>query len=188
MRVIDQHGGQLGVMTPSEGIRIASERGADLVEIVPKAKPPVCKIISLGKYKYELAKKDKFQKKNQHVSVLKELRFHPNTDTHDFDFKARHARRFLLDGHKVKATVMFRGRQITRVEPGQILLDTLAEQLSDVARVDQTARMEGRSMVMLLVPDRKRKKEKKADDKKESESAKPEAGKKDKNEESTVEG
>ena len=88
MRVIDQHGGQLGVMTPVAAIRLAKDREADLVEIVPNATPPVCKIINFGKYKYELAKKDKIQKKHQHVSLLKELRFHPNTDTHDFDFKA----------------------------------------------------------------------------------------------------
>jgi translation initiation factor IF-3 len=162
--VIDHHGGQLGVMTPQEGIKLARERESDLVEIVPKAKPPVCKIISYGKFKYEQAKKDKFQRKHQHVSVLKELRFHPNTDTHDFDFKARHAEQFLLEGHKVKATVMFRGRQITRVEQGQVLLDRLAERTADVARIDQPPRMEGRSMVMLLVPERKKKKEKKETD------------------------
>jgi len=160
--VIDQHGGQLGVMTPQEGVKLALERGADLVEIVPKAKPPVCKIISYGKFKYEQAKKDKFQRKHQHVSVLKELRFHPNTDTHDFDFKARHAEQFLIEGHKVKATVMFRGRQITRIEQGQILLDRLAERTADVARIDQPPKMEGRSMTMLLIPERKRKKDKKS--------------------------
>ena len=153
------------MMTPQEGIKLARERESDLVEIVPKAKPPVCKIISYGKFKYEQAKKDKFQKKHQHVSVLKELRFHPNTDTHDFDFKARHAEQFLLEGHKVKATVMFRGRQITRTEQGQVLLDRLAERTADLARIDQPPKMEGRSMVMLLVPERKRKKEKKESDK-----------------------
>ena len=158
--MIDQHGGQLGVMTPQEGIRLALEREADLVEIVPKAKPPVCKIISYGKFKYEQAKKDKFQKKHQHVSVLKQLLLHPTTDTHDFDYKARHAEQFLHAGHKVKATVMFRGRQITRIEQGQELLDRLAERTAEVARIDQPPRMEGRSMVMLLVPERKKKKEK----------------------------
>jgi translation initiation factor IF-3 len=145
-------------MSPREGIRLAQERASDLVEIVPNAKPPVCKIISFGKFKYEQAKKDKFQKKHQHVSILKELRFHPNTDTHDFDFKARHARRFLLEGHKVKATVIFRGRQITRVEHGQEILSRLAERLNDVARIDQPARMENRSMIMMLVPEKKKKK------------------------------
>ena len=144
-------------MTPQEGIKLAQEKNADLVEIVPNAKPPVCRIISYGKFKYEQAKKNKFQKKHQHVSMLKELRFHPNTDTHDFDFKARHAIKFLIDGHKVKATVMFRGRQITRVERGKEMLERLAERVSDYARVDQELKMEGRSMVMLLIPERKKK-------------------------------
>ena len=155
--MIDHHGVQLGVMSPREATVIARERGADLVEIVPTAKPPVCKIISFGKFKYEQAKKAKFQKKHQHVSLLKELRFHPNTDTHDFDFKARHARRFLLDGHKVKATVMFKGREITRVEHGEELLTRLAELLTDVSRIDQPPKLEGRSLAILLVPERKKK-------------------------------
>jgi translation initiation factor IF-3 len=156
-------------MSSREATILARERDADLVEIVPSAKPPVCKIISYGKFKYEQAKKDKFQKKHQHVSVLKELRFHPNTDTHDFDFKARHARKFLTDGHKVKATVMFKGREITRVEHGTDLLARLAERLSDVSRIDQPAKLEGRSMVMLLVPDRKKKTDQKSADRKSAE-------------------
>jgi translation initiation factor IF-3 len=149
-------------MSAREAVQLARERDADLVEIVPAAKPPVCKIIGYGKFKYEQAKKDKFQKKHQHVSLLKELRFHPNTDTHDFDFKARHARRFLLDGHKVKASVMFKGREITRVEHGKELLSRLADGLTDVSRVDQPAKLEGRSMVMLLVPEKKKKPEQKS--------------------------
>ena len=164
VRVIDQQGGQLGVMAPKEAIAIAKERDADLVEIVPSAKPPVCKIISLGKFKYELAKKDKIQKKHQHVSLLKELRFHPNTDVHDFDFKAKHARKFLTDGHKVKATVRFKGREITYKEKGEDLLTRLTERLDDVGKVDQSARMEGRSMVMIFAPDRKKKASTKSDD------------------------
>ncbi len=155
--MIDQHGGQLGVMSPADAIRLARERDADLVEIVPNATPPVCKIINFGKFKYELAKKDKIQKKHQHVSLLKELRFHPNTDVHDFDFKARHAKKFLSDGHKVKATVVFKGREITYKEKGEALLARLLERLSEVSKVDQTAHMEGRSMIMILAPDRKKK-------------------------------
>ena len=152
---------------------LARERDADLVEIVPNGKPPVCKIISYGKFKYEQAKKDKFQKKHQHVSLLKELRFHPNTDTHDFEFKTRHARRFLTEGHKVKATVMFKGREITRIELGEGLLARLADRLADIARIDQPAKMEGRSMAILLVPDRKKKTEHKGSDRTVNES-KPE--------------
>jgi translation initiation factor IF-3 len=154
--VIDQHGAQLGVMTPGAAIAMAKERDADLVEIVPTATPPVCKIINFGKFKYELAKKDKIQKKHQHVSLLKELRFHPNTDTHDFDFKVRHAKRFLGEGHKVKATVVFKGREITYKEKGEALLARLVEQLSEVSKIDQTPHMEGRSMIMILSPERKK--------------------------------
>ena len=149
-------------MNPTEAMALARQQGADLVEIVPKAKPPVCKIINYGKFKYELAKKDKIQRKHQHVSLLKELRFHPNTDVHDFDFKARHARKFLTDGHKVKATVVFKGREITYKEKGQDLLSRLVERLDDVSKIDQTPRMEGRSMVMILAPERKKKGDRKA--------------------------
>ncbi len=166
--MIDQHGGQLGVMTPAQAVAMAREREADLVEIVPNANPPVCKIINFGKFKYELAKKDKIQKKHQHVSLLKELRFHPNTDTHDFDFKTRHARQFLAEGHKVKATVVFKGREITYKGKGEELLARLLEKLTDVSKVDQSSHMEGRSMIMILSPDRKKKLEAKGD-------AKPEA-------------
>jgi translation initiation factor IF-3 len=144
-------------MTPTAAIAMAREREADLVEIVPTANPPVCKIINFGKYKYELAKKDKIQKKHQHVSLLKELRFHPNTDTHDFEFKARHARQFLLDGHKVKATVVFKGREITYKEKGEEMLGKLVERLTDISKVDQTPHMEGRSMIIILTPERKKK-------------------------------
>lgn len=144
-------------MTPSAAISMARERNADLVEIVPTANPPVCKIINFGKFKYELAKKDKIQKKHQHVSLLKELRFHSNTDTHDFDFKTRHAQQFLADGHKVKATVVFKGREITYKEKGEELLRRLVERLSEVSKVDQAAHMEGRSMIIILSPERKKK-------------------------------
>ena len=150
-------------MSPAEAINLAREREADLVEIVPNANPPVCKIINFGKFKYELAKKDKLQKKHQHVSLLKELRFHPNTDTHDFEFKVRHAKRFLAEGHKVKATVVFKGREITYKEKGEVLLARLVEELTDCSKVDQAAHMEGRSMIAILVPDKKKKTESKQD-------------------------
>jgi translation initiation factor IF-3 len=163
VRVIDQHGAQLGVMSPKAAIVMARDRDADLVEIVPNATPPVCKIINFGKFKYELAKKDKMQKKHQHVSLLKELRFHPNTDVHDFDFKARHARRFLTDGHKVKATVVFKGREITYKEKGEDLLTRLTVRLQDVAKVDQPSHLEGRSLIMIFAPERKKKSDPKKD-------------------------
>jgi translation initiation factor IF-3 len=151
-------------MTPRAAITMARERDADLVEIVPGAVPPVCKIINFGKFKYELAKKDKIQKKHQHVSLLKELRFHPNTDVHDFDFKARHAVRFLAEGHKVKATVVFKGREITYKEHGEEVLKRLAERLNDYAKVDQAAHMEGKSMIMIFAPERKKKQEQKPEE------------------------
>jgi translation initiation factor IF-3 len=152
------------VMTPRAAITMARERDADLVEIVPGANPPVCKIINFGKFKYELAKKDKIQKKHQHVSLLKELRFHPNTDVHDFDFKARHAVRFLTEGHKVKATVVFKGREITYKEQGEEVLKRLTERLADYAKIDQASHMEGKSMIMIVTPERKKKQEQKSEE------------------------
>lgn len=141
-----------------EAVKIAQQRGLDLIEIVPNAAPPVCKIMDLGKYKYEQTKKDKLQRKHQHITQLKELRFHPNTDVHDFEFKVRHARKFLEEGHKVKATVVFKGREITYKEHGEDLLRRLAEELSDVAKVDQEAKLEGRSMAMIFASDKSAKK------------------------------
>jgi translation initiation factor IF-3 len=145
-------------MSPSEGLKLAQQRGLDLIEIVPNAVPPVCKVMDFGKFKYEQTKKDKIQRKHQHVSLLKELRFHPNTDVHDFDFKTRHARRFLEEGHKLKATVVFKGREITYKEHGADILRRLAEQLVDIAKVDQEAKLEGRSMAMIFAPDKGAKK------------------------------
>ncbi len=154
IRVIEDGVGQLGVMTPREALTIATEKGKDLIEVVPNAEPPVCKIMDFGKYKYELQKKEKIQKKHQHVSQVKELRFHPNTDVHDFDFKAKHALQFIADGDKVKATVIFKGREIAYKELGETLLNKLSEKLSLVAKIDQPIHMEGRSMIVLYVPDK----------------------------------
>jgi translation initiation factor IF-3 len=150
-------------MHPAEAVKIAKQRGLDLIEIVPNATPPVCKIMDFGKFKYEQTKKDKLQRKHQHVTQLKELRFHPNTDVHDFEFKARHARNFLEEGHKLKATVVFKGREITYKEQGEELLQRLAEKLADVGKIDQEAKLEGRSMAMIFAPEKgpKKKAEKK---------------------------
>lgn len=145
-------------MSPAEAVKIAQQRGLDLIEIVPNATPPVCKIMDFGKFKYEQTKKDKLQRKHQHITQLKELRFHPNTDVHDFDFKVRHARKFLEEGHKVKATVVFKGREITYKEQGEDVLKRFTEQLVDVAKVDQEAKLEGRSMAMILAPEKSKKK------------------------------
>lgn len=156
--MIDEEGRQLGVLSTSEAWKIAVERGSDLIEIVPNADPPVCKIMDFGKYKYELAKKEKIQRKHQHVTLVKEIRFHPNTDIHDFDFKVRHARAFIEEGHKVKATVVFKGRQITYQELGRGLLGRFAEQLADIAKVESEAKMEGRQMIAFYVADKTKKK------------------------------
>lgn len=140
--------------------RLASERGRDLVEIAPQAKPPVCKIIDFGKFRYEQQKKEKIQKKNQQVSVLKEIRFHPNTDVHDFDFKTRHAINFLEEGNKVKATVVFKGREMAYVEQGENLLKRFLERVQDVAKVEVEPKMEGRNMSLIVVPISKKVKKK----------------------------
>jgi translation initiation factor IF-3 len=145
-------------MSATEALRIAQQKGLDLIEIVPNSTPPVCKIMDFGKFKYEQTKKDKIQRKNQHVSLLKEVRFHPNTDTHDFEFKTRHAINFLEEGHKVKATVVFKGREITYKERGRELLYRFAERLTEVAKVDQEPKLEGRMMVMIFAPDKSGKK------------------------------
>jgi translation initiation factor IF-3 len=122
------------------------------VEIAPQAKPPVCKIIDYGKFRYEQQKKEKLQKKHQVVSVLKEIRLHPNTDIHDFEFKAKHAVNFLLDGNKVKATVLFKGREMAYTEQGEELLNRFVEKTSDVAKVETPVKLEGRNMSVILVP------------------------------------
>lgn len=113
--------------------------------------------MDFGKYRYELAKKEKIQKKHQHVTLVKEIRFHPNTDTHDFNFKVRHSRAFLEEGHKVKATVVFKGREITYADKGREVLNRFTEALGDIAKVEQEAKMEGRQMIAYYVLDRKKK-------------------------------
>lgn len=156
--MIDEEGSQVGVVAIREAINLAVEKGLDLIEIVPTADPPVCKIMDFGKYKYELAKKEKLQKKHQHVTLVKEIRFHPNTDTHDFEFKVRHARAFIEDGHKVKATVVFKGREITYQDHGRAMLERFTERLADIAKIDSPAKMEGRQMIAYYVADKAKKK------------------------------
>lgn len=156
--MIGNDGQQVGLLPTSEAIQMAVREGLDLIEIVPNADPPVCKLMDFGKYKYELAKKEKLQRKHQHVTLVKEIRFHPNTDTHDFDFKVRHARAFLEDGHKVKATVVFKGREITYKEQGELLLNRFTEKVEDLAKVEQAPKMEGRQMIAYYVLDRAKKK------------------------------
>lgn len=130
----------------------------DLVEIAPQADPPVCKIIDFGKYQYELQKKEKIQKKKQHVTVLKEIRLHPNTDTHDFDFKVRHAENFLGDGNKVKVSVIFKGRELAYTDLGRELLEKFVERLSEISNIESEIKFEGRAMHAILAPTKIRKK------------------------------
>ncbi len=141
-------------MELDRALEIAETHNLDLVEIAPDAKPPVCKIIDFGKFMYEKKKKEKEAKKKQHTMQVKELRFRPNTDDHDLEFKTRHARGFLDDGDKVKATVQFRGRDMLYTDKGKVLLNNLAEELSDIAEVESQPTMEGRRMIMILTPNK----------------------------------
>ncbi|MCX7876382.1 MAG: translation initiation factor IF-3 [Melioribacteraceae bacterium] len=152
VRLIGTNGEQIGIVSIKEALKKAEEAGLDLVEIAPQANPPVCKIIDFGKFTYEIQKKEKLQKKNQVVSVLKEIRLHPNTDTHDFDFKARHAVNFIQQGDKVKVSVIFKGRELAFTELGENLLKKFIERLSEVAKVEQEPKFEGRSMHAILAP------------------------------------
>jgi translation initiation factor IF-3 len=155
---VDEDGAQLGVMTPRDAIQIARERELDLVEIAPQAVPPVCRIVDFGKFRYEQQKREKTQRKSQTNQQLKEVRLHPRTDTHDVEFKTKHAREFLKEGHKVKFTVVFKGREITRREIGQQLLEEIIVMLADEAKVDQPLRTDGHNMSVILSPDAKKKK------------------------------
>lgn len=141
-------------MSSHDAISLAYSRGLDLVEIAPKSKPPVCKIIDFGKYNYEKQKKDKLAKKNQSVIQVKEIRFNANTDTHDIEFKTKHLRQFLLDGHKVKASVIYKGRMITHPEIGQKLMNEVLERLKDVGKIESSPKMEGKMLIAYLVPDK----------------------------------
>lgn len=140
------------IVSLDRALEIADQYELDLVEVAPNANPPVCKIIDFGKFMYEKKKKEKEAKKKQHTVQVKELRFRPQTDDHDLEFKTRHAREFLEGGDKVKATVQFRGRDILYTEQGEQLLKNLAEELEDVGSVESAPAMEGRRMIMIITP------------------------------------
>ncbi len=144
--------GQHGIYWIEDALDMARNQNLDLVEIAPNADPPVCKIMDFGKYRYEQKKRDKESRKRQQGAQLKEVRFRPRTDTHDFEFKAKHAREFLTEGNKVRAYVQFRGRDIIYKDQGMKVLVRLVAALEDVAKVDQAARMEGRRMTTILAP------------------------------------
>lgn len=150
VRVIGQDGEQLGIMSSKDAMKLAREAELDLVKIAPTAKPPVCKIIDYGKYRYELARKEKEAKKKQRTMEVKEVRLSPNIDTNDLNTKANQARKFIMKGDKVKVTLRFRGREMAHVNYTKQILDSFYEKLEDIAIVDKPPKMEGRSMVMFL--------------------------------------
>lgn len=153
VRVITDGEGQLGVMSSDEALELARARGLDLVEIAGQAEPPVVKIMDFGKFRYEQQKKAKEQRKKQaRQGELKEVRFRPRTDDHDYAFKLKHAREFLADGHKVKAWVQFRGRDIIYQDQGLVMLQRFIDDLADLGKVDQTPTMEGRRMTLMIAP------------------------------------
>ena len=152
LRVIAADGSQLGIMDVETALAAAVEQGLDLVEVAPTARPPVVRIMDYGKFKFEQAKQARIAKKKQHVIQLKEVKYRPGIEDHDFETKTRHARKFLLEGNKVKVTLMFRGRQIAHPELGRLVVDRVSTELADVAKIESDAKIEGKSMTMILTP------------------------------------
>lgn len=152
IRLIGAGGEQLGIVSPTEALKMAEEQGLDLVKISPQAVPPVCKLMNYGKFKFEQGKREKEAKKNQHVVEIKEVRMSPGIDIGDFNTKLRNAQKFIAGGDRVKVTVRFRGREMSHTDIGRTLLDKFAEQCAETATVDKTAKLEGRNMSMFLSP------------------------------------
>lgn len=152
VRVIDADGSQLGVLDLAKAMEIATAKDMDLVKVAPQAKPPVCRIMDYGKYKFEQAKKDKEARKNQRVIELKEVRLSPNIDKHDMDFKVGHAKRFLKGGDKVKVSIRFRGREMAHISLGEDLLNQFAASCEEFGVVEKRPMLEGRNMAMFLGP------------------------------------
>ena len=154
VRLIGENGEQLGIMSSKEAMRLAQEAELDLGKVAPKAQPPVCKIIDYGKYRYELARKEKDARKKQKTVEIKEVRLSPNIDTNDLNTKVNNARKFIGKGNKVKVTLRFRGREMAHVQQSRHILDDFAQQLADVASVEKPAKLEGRNMSMVLTEKR----------------------------------
>lgn len=152
VRLIDADGSQLGIVSAKDAQKLANQKNLDLVKIAPQAAPPVCRIMDYGKYKFELAKKEKEARKNQHVINIKEVRISPSIDDHDFDTKVNHAQKFLKAGDKVKVTVRFRGREVNHSSLGASLLEKFAQNVSDVGVVEKQPKLEGKNMAMFLAP------------------------------------
>ncbi len=156
MRLIDQDGNQRGILPITEALEIAKEAGLDLIEVSPKANPPVCKILDYGKYKYDQEKREKEARKKQKLVKMKEIRMQPKIEEHDLQFKAKHIREFLDEGNKVKVTIRFKGRELAHTELGRVVLDNLLDLLDDSFSVDKKPSMEGRFMSMILSPKSKK--------------------------------
>ena len=152
VRVTSATGEQLGVMLTREALHMAEEQHLDLVEVAPKAKPPVCRIMDFGKYRYEQQKREKEAKKKQKVVSIKEVKLRPNIEQHDFDVKLKNALRFLEEGNKVKVTIMFRGRELSHPELGREILQRVAAQLKELVTIERDAKLEGKNMIMILAP------------------------------------
>ena len=152
LRIVGNDGSQLGIMSASEALKIAEQQGYDLVMIAPQAQPPVCKIMDFGKYRFEQQKREKEAHKNQKVVEVKEIRLSLNIDTHDFETKLNHARKFLADGNKLKVSIRFRGREMAHTDMGEDVMNRFADAIADVAQTDKAPKMEGRSMQMFMSP------------------------------------
>ncbi|MBP1600277.1 MAG: bacterial translation initiation factor 3 (bIF-3) [Acidobacteria bacterium] len=155
VRVVDDELGNLGVMTPEEGIVQARARELDLVEVAPEANPPVCRIMNYGKFQYQKSKRAHEAKKHQKQVIIKEVKFRPRTDDHDYEFKKNHILRFLSEGNKAKASVVFRGREMTHQELGQRLLARLVDEIKDLVEIERPPKMEGYALVAILAPKKK---------------------------------
>jgi len=153
--VIAPDGSQLGILPTEQALQTAYSQNLDLVEVAPEARPPVCRIMDYGKFRYEQSKKSREAKKKQTVIELKEIKLRPKTEEHDFQFKARHAERFLQEGNKAKITMMFRGREMARMDRGRVVLDRFVETLKEVCIVEQAPKVEGRNMTLILAPKQK---------------------------------
>ena len=152
LRVVDEEGEQLGILDRNEALEIARDRGLDLVEVAPNARPPVCRIMDYGKFKYEESKKAKRAKAKQHQQRVKTVKFRPKTEEHDYAFKKKHIIEFLDEGAKVKVVVMFRGREMAYVELGERIIQRLLEDLKDVALLDDDPKLEGRNLTLMVSP------------------------------------
>lgn len=152
VRLVSDKGEQLGIMSPKEAIKIAAAKGLDIVEVAPNARPPVCKIMDHGKYKYEQSKREREARKKQRIINVKEVKLRPNIEDHDFEVKTKNAVRFLEDGDKVKVTIMFRGREVSHPELGRELLKRVAEVVKELAIIEKSPKLEGRNMTMFLSP------------------------------------